>query len=139
MQGAATEVAAPAAQLILAPREQAFDWSKAFKASGAAAPAKPADPKRLGIGKCIVDTGCGHNLLEYSMVEKGGFRNDMVLMSDPVVLQTANGLSACKGNLKVATPSLDEGQFEALVMPHTPLSAIRGRKVSGSWVRLSLA
>ena len=133
MLGGATAVAAPArimepgcessghtpgASLIPLTRHTTYDLRKAF-APTMATPG-PVDPKSLGIGKCIVDTGCGHNLVDMGIIQRSGHQSDIVSMGRPITLQTAGGPSASKGGLKVATPSLDEGEFTALIMPNSP-------------------
>ena len=80
----------------------------------------PIDPREIGISKCIVDTGCGHNLLPLGPIERTGNEDEIERTDDPVTLQTAGGLSACRGEVNLLTPSLDEGEFRALVMPNTP-------------------
>ena len=78
------------------------------------------NPLDLGFERCIVDTGCGRNLVSASLVKERGYEPDVMPSDELITLDTAGGPSKCKGILNVAAPALSEGRIDALVMANTP-------------------
>ncbi len=93
---------------------------KRLIAPGAPGQSKAVDPRRIGIRRFIVDTGCGYNLLSRDTIERASGDKPLHSLENNVLLHTAGGPVECKTGVNVNCPALDEGKFQALVLDNTP-------------------
>ena len=84
----------------------------------AAAPA--LDPQVMGVRRFIADTGCGYNLIGADCIKCAGAEDHVQRLPHNVTLNTAGGNVGCNRCVDIQCDTFPEGEFNALVLEHTP-------------------